>query len=68
MFVDDVSNFIKLCPKRICFYSLNDPYVKPEAAKDFAKSIKAEEKVYKKAGHFNHAAGYDTFDEILKFL
>lgn len=68
MFVDDVSNFKKLCKKRICIYSKNDPYIKQKALEDFAKSIKAKTIVYDNAGHFNTSTGYTTFEDILKYV
>ncbi len=68
MFVDDVSQFKNLCKERICFYSKNDPYIKLEDLKDFAKSLDAKEVIYDSAGHFNESAGYTKFVDILNYL
>lgn len=68
MFVDDVSEFKKLCSERICFYSKNDPYIKLSALEDFAQSIQAQKIIYDNAGHFNESAGYSTFEDIIKYL
>ena len=68
MFVDDVSKFKDLCKERFCFYAKNDPYIKFDALENFAKSIDAQAIVYENAGHFNASAGYNTFEDILKYL
>jgi len=68
MFLDDVSKFIDLCEERVCFYSKNDPYIPFEALQNFAKSIDATEVVYKDAGHFNKAAGFIKFEDLLNYL
>ena len=52
----------------ICIYSDNDPYVKQEVSKDFAKKIEAREIIIPSGGHLNSESGYDSFEEILKEL
>ncbi len=68
LFLDDVSGFEKLCPKRVCFYSDDDPYIKLEALKDFANSINAEHVFVPSKGHFNAETGIVTLPEILPYL
>ena len=68
MYTNRCDEFSSLCKERICFYSKNDPYVKLEKLKEFVRLMDAKEFVFKDAGHFNTAAGYTTFEELLKFL
>lgn len=68
MFVDDVANFKNLCEERICFYAKNDPYIKLKDLQSFAQSIDAKAIVYDTAGHFNEAAGFTQFNDIIPYL
>lgn len=52
----------------ITFYSNNDPYIKLDELKRFAKSINSNEILIEDAGHFNISAGYKTFEEIIKYI
>lgn len=68
MFTSKTEKFKSLCSKRICFYSNNDPYIKIEKLKEFAKEVNAQEVLIENAGHFNEGAGYITFEEILNYI
>lgn len=68
MYTDEIYKFIKLCNKRICIYSKDDPYIKLNDLQNFAHSIDAKEIVYENAGHFNEKAGYTKFEDLLKFI
>ena len=68
MFTNRCGEFEKLCKERICYYSKNDPYVKLEKLQEFAKLVKAKDVVVENAGHFNKAAGYTKFPDLLKYV
>ena len=68
MYTNEIEKFIKLCKKRICIYSKDDPYIKLNALQDFSKSIKAKEMVYEHSGHFNEEAGYTKFEDLLELI
>ena len=68
MYTNKIAEFKNLCKERICFYSTNDPYVKFDALQSFEQDITAtQNNVSKTAGHFNKAAGYTKFEELLKY-
>lgn len=54
------------CQNFIIFHSNNDPYVNLEKAEELANFLEAEVNVVEGAGHFNKAAGYETFDLLLE--
>lgn len=68
MYTNRASEFVGLCKERICFYSENDPYVKLNKLKEFANLIDAKVVLTKDAGHFNKAAGYTQFKELLNYV
>ena len=68
MFTNNAKDFHHLCSNRICFYSNNDPYIKLEKLKEFAKEVNAQEILIENAGHFNEKAGYTKFEEILNYI
>lgn len=61
----DWSTIKKNCSHFVIFHSDNDPYLKLERAETLAKNLDAEMIVIPHAGHFNEAAGYMQFDELL---
>ena len=65
---NDLEKLRELSETRVCFVSDNDPYVPNVISFDFAEKIGAEIKIVKEAGHFNTAAGYDTFPLLLEQL
>lgn len=68
MFLEDITSFRELCDKRICFYSNNDPYLKLDYLKDFAKNINAVEVLIKDGGHLNTDTGFVEFPQILNHI
>ncbi len=68
MYTTQIKQFKNLCNEIICYYSNNDPYVKLEKLKEFAKSLNAKEIVVENAGHFNTASGYREFKDLLKHI
>lgn len=50
------------------FFSDNDPNIPKSYLIDFSNMIGAKSHCIKGAGHFNEAAGYTKFDEILKVI
>lgn len=58
----------ELCNKIICIYGDNDPYIPQEVFKDLINKLGALEVVIKNGGHLNSDAGYNKFDEILKYI
>lgn len=67
-FIKDVAGFEKVCKKRVCFISKNDPYVPYFMLCEFQKSINAEQILIKNAGHFNTDSGYTKFQELLDLI
>lgn len=68
MYTNRCGEFVPLCKSRVCVYSHNDPYVKLEKLEEFAKLVDAKTMVIKDGGHFNKAAGYTKFPELLKLI
>lgn len=68
MFTNRCGEFKNLCSTRICYYSKNDPYVKLEKLEEFASLVDGEKIIIENGGHFNKAAGYLKFNEILKHI
>jgi len=54
------------CPKFFVYHADNDPYVPLSFGEGLAKSLGAELRIVKGAGHFNAQAGYDKFELLLK--
>ena len=68
MYTNRLSELKNHANERICYYSDSDPFVKFSYLEDFAKTVNAECHHVKDAGHFNHSAGYDKFEELLKYI
>lgn len=68
MYFDNLSDVKNYSKEIICFYSDNDPYVKYEAEKEFADAVATEQIVMPGAGHINAESGYDTFEDIVRYL
>ncbi len=68
MYFDYLQDVKQFANDIICFYSDNDPYVKYEVEKEFADTIATEQICVPNAGHINSESGYDTFEDILKYL
>jgi len=54
------------CQNFVVFHSDNDPYIKLEKGREVARHLDIEVTVVEGAGHFNKAAGYETFDLLLE--
>ena len=67
-FLDEIKNFERLCHKRVCFLSKNDPYVPYYLLDMFSKNIRAKRYVIEDAGHFNTDSGYGQFQELLNLI
>lgn len=70
-FVEDyltIESFKQYCKNRICFISNNDPYIPLNKLTEFSTLIAAETIMVENAGHFNEAAGFLKFNEILKLI
>ena len=68
MYLDNLKEIKKYANEIICFYSDNDPYVKYEIEKDFADEVATKQIIIPNAGHINSESGYDTFEDIIKYL
>lgn len=68
MYIDNYQDIKNYCNNIICYYSNNDPYVKFEAAKEFADTIASKQYIIENAGHINRESGYTEFYEILNEL
>jgi predicted alpha/beta hydrolase family esterase len=52
----------------ICIYSDNDSYLKKEAVLDFADKVATKQVLIKWGWHLNSEAGYNSFEELLKYI
>ena len=68
MYFDNLEDVKKYADEIICFYSDNDPYVKYDVEKSFAKKIATKEIVIENGGHLNSETGYNEFKELLEYL
>lgn len=62
----DLEKLKKYINSSICFISTNDPYVPNQLSIDFANRIGANKTFVDNAGHFNSAAGYTHFEQLLE--
>lgn len=56
------------CKKFYIYYSDNDPYVSKTQAEILAKNLNISPELIHDAGHFNVAAGYTEFPQLLKSI
>ena len=68
MYTTRIKEFRNLCKERICYFAKNDPYIKFDKLQEFANFIDAKSIISENAGHFNHAAGYTQFNELLEYI
>lgn len=68
MYTTRLSEFKSHATETYCYYSKTDPYVKFEKLKEFADLVEGKQICIGEAGHFNKAAGYTTFPELLKYI
>ncbi|MEK6921751.1 MAG: alpha/beta fold hydrolase [Nanoarchaeota archaeon] len=62
------SNIKKSCTAFFIFHSDNDPYVCLGNGKELAKKVESDLIFISGSGHFNKAAGFDTFDTFEALL
>lgn len=60
----DLSSLKEYVKSVTCFISDNDPYVPNQLSEAFSDAINAKKIYVKNAGHFNKAAGYDSFIQL----
>ena len=65
---DELVKIKDLCNEIICIYGDNDPYIPQNVFKDLANKLEAKELIIHNGGHLNKEAGYDKFEEILKYI
>lgn len=68
MYSENIEKIHNYCDEIICFYTDNDPYVNMQTEKNFADKVATKIEIIKGAGHINSETGYDSFEEILKYL
>lgn len=68
MYLDHLERIKEYCNDIICFYTDNDPYVKMEAEKEFAKCVATKEIVISGGGHLNAESGYENAEFLLPYL
>lgn len=68
MYFDNLSDVKKYCDEIICYYSVNDPYVKYDKEKEFADTIANEQILINAGGHLNSESGYTEFEKLLKYV
>ena len=59
----NIQNFVKSIT---CYISTTDPYVPNQLSVDFADNIGANKVFVENSGHFNKAAGYTHFEQLLE--
>lgn len=65
-FIDDLAQITDYIHASHCYISRNDPYVPSSLSDSFANAIQADKVFIDGAGHFNSAAGYSTFSQLLE--
>ena len=68
MYFENLQDIKQYANEIICFYSDNDPYVKYEVEKEFADTVATEQIIIKNGGHINSESGYNSFEEIIKYI
>lgn len=57
-----------LVPQRVCFHSTNDPYVPTAELEKFSRLVDGATFRVGDAGHFNTAAGYEQFPDLVTLV
>lgn len=65
---DELSNIKQLCNEIICIYGDDDPYIPQKVFSDLSAKLDAKSIIIHNGGHLNKDAGYDKFEEILKYI
>lgn len=67
-FIENIERAKTIAADKICFISKTDPYVPNSLSIDFANKIGARVEMVDNAGHFNNAAGYAKFTQLLNAI
>lgn len=62
----DMKQIKNLSKSITCYISKNDPYVPNRLSVEFADNVGAKKIFVENAGHFNSAAGYTKFEQLLE--
>lgn len=65
-FYKDLKRIKNFTQSITCYISTTDPYVPNQLSIDFADMIGAKKVFVENAGHFNTAAGYTHFEQLLE--
>ena len=65
---EEISNIKELCNEIICIYGDDDPFIPQKVFSNLSTKLDAKSIIIHKGGHLNKDAGYDKFEEILKFI
>lgn len=65
---EEISNIKELCNEIICIYGDDDPYIPQNVFSNLSTKLDAKSIIIHNGGHLNKDAGYDKFEEILKFI
>ena len=65
---EEVIKVKELCNEITCIYGDNDPFIPQEVFSDLANKLNANKVVIHNGGHLNSDAGYNKFEEILKYI
>ena len=65
MYTNDLEKIKEYCDDIVCFYTDNDPYVKMEVEKEFARCVATKEIMISSGGHLNAESGYENAEFLL---
>lgn len=68
MYMDSLEKIKEYCNDIVCFYTDNDPYVKMDVEKEFAKCVATKEVLISGGGHLNAESGYEKCEFLLPYL
>ena len=68
MYLENLTDVKNYCDDIICFYTVNDPYVSPEAEEKFADVVATRQIMIDGGGHLNSESGYREFPELLEYI
>ena len=52
----------------LCIYGDDDPYISQEMLHSFSDKLKAKEVIIRAGGHLNKNSGFNTLEEIMKYI
>lgn len=65
---DELKEVNKHADDVICLYGDNDPYISQDVLHNYYIKLNAKEIIIHNGEHLNTKAGYNTFDELLKWI